>query len=78
MLFLHFNKTWLSERLLILSRYELFLLEQFLFYFNLFVLIYVFFYFNVYISNIFKFSTYDVAKHCSKLAIKKLRLYQCL
>ena len=33
---------------------------------------------SLYILNIFKFQTNDVSKHCSKLAIKTLRLYQCL
>ena len=33
---------------------------------------------SLYTSNIFKFETNDVAKYCSKLAIKTVRLYQCL
>ena len=49
-----FNNTWLSESFSFLSRYELLLIEHFLFYFSIFILICIF-YLNVYISNIFKF-----------------------
>ena len=34
LILLFINKTWLSERFSLLSRYELLLLERFLFYFN--------------------------------------------
>ena len=113
MWFLRSNKRWLSERFSLLSRYELLLLEHFLFCFNVFIFLYdyqflfsfsslllwlflllflqlslplLFFYFqcfyhsilSLYISNIFKFWTNDVAEHFSKLAVKILRLYQCL
>ena len=119
--FSHSNKRWVSERFSLLSKYELLLLEHFLFCFNVFIFLYDYqflfllsslllcfflllffchchchyyflifnafnFYFSscyhstlsLYISNIFKFQTNDVTKHCSKLAIKTLRLYQCL
>ena len=43
MWFLHSNKRWLSERFSFLSRYELLLLEHFLFSFNVFIFLYDFY-----------------------------------
>ena len=40
MWFLRSNKRWLSERFSLLSRYELLLLEHFLFCFNVFIFLY--------------------------------------
>ena len=40
MWFLRSNKRWLSERFSLLSRYELLLLEHFLFCFNIFIFLY--------------------------------------
>ena len=121
MWFLHSNKRWLSESFSLLSRYELFFIEHFLFCLNVFVFIWlpifvliliilimiifviivfvivitiiissfsmlvislvftILFYLYLCIYRIFfKFQTNDVTEHCSKLAVKTLRLYQCL
>ena len=54
--------------------YYFFIFNAFNFYFSSFYYCIL----SLYISDIFKFQTNDVAKHCSKLTIKTLRLYQCL
>ena len=71
---------WLLSLLLLLL---LFLYCYYHYYFmifnasNFYCSIFLSFYFiSMYEPNIFNFKTYDVAKHCSKLAIMTLRLYE--
>ena len=87
--FLFYFKFWysLSSLLWLFSLLLLLLLfchchyHYSLFIFNAFNFYYCCFYHSIlslYVSNIFKFQTYDVAEHSSKLEIRTLWLYQCL